>query len=69
MNAVALKKFAEKNHRLAMECSNFLEACKKWKSECLLYDNYCEALMDFTTRQVKELRKLRLRTMATKWNW
>lgn len=47
MNAVALKKFVEENHRLAVECSNLSEACKKWESECLLYDHDREALMDF----------------------
>ncbi|KAL6573258.1 hypothetical protein OROHE_001717 [Orobanche hederae] len=47
MNAVALKKFVEENQKLAMECSNLLEACNKWERECSLYDQDREALMDF----------------------
>ncbi|KAL3634019.1 hypothetical protein CASFOL_021073 [Castilleja foliolosa] len=47
MNAVALKKFVEENQKLATECSNLLAACNKWESECSLYDQDREALMDF----------------------
>ncbi|KAL0289470.1 UNVERIFIED_CONTAM: hypothetical protein Scaly_2702200 [Sesamum calycinum] len=31
MNAVALKKFVEENQKLAVECSNLLAACNKWR--------------------------------------
>ncbi|KAL4566037.1 hypothetical protein LXL04_030146 [Taraxacum kok-saghyz] len=47
LNALAVKKFVEENQKLAAECSNLLNQCKKWEKECSLYDHDREALMDF----------------------
>lgn len=47
MNAQAVKKFVEENQKLALECANLLNQCKKWEEECSMYDCDREALMDF----------------------
>lgn len=47
LNALAVKKFVEENQKLATECANLLNQCKKWEKECSLYDHDREALMDF----------------------
>ncbi|KAF5739759.1 hypothetical protein HS088_TW12G00969 [Tripterygium wilfordii] len=47
MNAQALKKFVDENQKLAAECANLLNQCKRWERECSLYDRDREALMDF----------------------
>ncbi|GKC70164.1 hypothetical protein Tco_1116047 [Tanacetum coccineum] len=47
MNAQAVKKFVEENQKLALECANLLNQCKKWEKECSMYDCDREALMDF----------------------
>lgn len=47
MNAQALKKFVDKNQKLAAECGNQLSQCKKWERVCLLYHQDCDALMGF----------------------
>ncbi|PWA79078.1 hypothetical protein CTI12_AA058530 [Artemisia annua] len=47
MNAQAIKKFVEENHKLAEECAELLARCEKFENECSLYDRDLEALMDF----------------------
>ncbi|BAT78488.1 hypothetical protein LR48_Vigan04g194300 [Vigna angularis] len=47
MNAQALKKFVEENHRLALECDKLVAQRCRLENECALYDKDREALMEF----------------------
>lgn len=57
MNALAVKKFVEENQKLALECANLLNQCKKWEKECSLYDCDQEALMDFGNEADKRAKE------------
>ncbi|CAH9083852.1 unnamed protein product [Cuscuta europaea] len=61
LNAVGLKKFVEENQKLAIECSNLLEQCKRWERECSLYDCDREALMDFGNEADQRAKDAELR--------
>ncbi|QCE15911.1 centlein [Vigna unguiculata] len=47
MNAQALKKFVEENHRLALKCDKLVAQRCRLENECALYDKDREALMEF----------------------
>lgn len=61
MNAQALKKFVEENHKLALECVNLLSQCNKWERECSLYDRDREALMDFGNEADERAKEAEIR--------
>lgn len=61
MNAQALKKFVEENHKLALECANLLSQCNKWERECSLYDRDREALMDFGNEADERAKEAEIR--------
>ena len=61
MNALALKKFVEENQKLAAECTNLLNQCKKWEKECSLYDHDREALMDFGNEADERAKEAEIR--------
>ncbi|VVA91335.1 unnamed protein product [Arabis nemorensis] len=57
INAQALKKFVEENQRLAGECEDLVNQCKKWERECFLYHQDREALMDFGNESDERARE------------
>ncbi|XP_010543754.1 PREDICTED: uncharacterized protein LOC104816564 [Tarenaya hassleriana] len=61
INAQALKKFVDENQKLAAECGNLLNQCKKWEGECLLYHQDREALMDFGNEADERAREAETR--------
>ncbi|KAI4307435.1 hypothetical protein L6164_030625 [Bauhinia variegata] len=61
MNAQALKKFVEENQKLASECANILNQCRKWERECSLYDHDREALMEFGNEADERAKEAELR--------
>ncbi|XP_047323593.1 uncharacterized protein LOC124927249 [Impatiens glandulifera] len=61
MNALALKRFVGENHKLATECANLLNQCKKLERECSLYDHDREALMDFGNEADERAKEAELR--------
>ncbi|CAK9149031.1 unnamed protein product [Ilex paraguariensis] len=61
MNAQVLKKFVDENQKLAMECSNLLDQCKKWERECSLYDRDREALMEFGNEADERAKEAEIR--------
>ncbi|XP_051118277.1 uncharacterized protein LOC127242678 [Andrographis paniculata] len=63
MSAAALKKFVEENQKLAVECSNLLEACKNWERECALYDKDREAILDFANEADERAREAEARNL------
>ncbi|GKV09401.1 hypothetical protein SLEP1_g20909 [Rubroshorea leprosula] len=66
LNAQAIKKFVEENQKLAAECANLLNQCKKWEKECSLYDHDREALMDFGNEADERAKEAEIRVQELK---
>ncbi|XP_058767652.1 uncharacterized protein LOC131641362 [Vicia villosa] len=61
LSAVAIKKFVEENQKLAVECENLVEHCRKLEKEFVLYENDREALIDFQNEAEERAREAWLR--------
>lgn len=58
---MAIKKFVEENQKLAVECENLVEHCRKLEKEFVLYENDREALIDFQNEAEERAREAWLR--------
>lgn len=61
MNAQALKRFVEENHRLANECADLVSKCSNWENECSLYHQDREVLMEFGDEADERAKKAEIR--------
>ncbi|KAL8162371.1 hypothetical protein V2J09_013860 [Rumex salicifolius] len=61
LNAQALKRFVEENHRLANECANLVSKCSTLENECSLYHQDREVLMEFGNEADERAKKAEIR--------